>query len=126
MKILVTGGCGYKGSVLVPKLLSAGHQVVAFDIMWFGNHLTPHPHLEVVCGDVRESTAVELEGIDAIIHLSSVANDPCGDLDPKLTWEVSCLGDDAACRQGRPPRHPSFYLCVLRAASTASRTSLRY
>src|SRR5689334_4520260 len=104
MKILVTGGCGYKGSVLVPKLLSAGHQVVAFDIMWFGNHLTPHPHLEVVCGDVRQIDDVELEGIDAIIHLSSVANDPCGDLDPKLTWEVSCLATmqlaDRAMRQG--------------------------
>ena len=51
MKIFLTGACGYKGSVLVPKLLKAGHKVVAFDIMWFGNFLEPHPDLTVVRGD---------------------------------------------------------------------------
>jgi nucleoside-diphosphate-sugar epimerase len=80
MKILLTGACGYKGSVLAPKLLKAGHKVVAFDIQWFGNELQPHPDLEVVKGDVRNIDEVPLDGIDAIIHLSSVANDPCGDL----------------------------------------------
>lgn len=91
MKLFVTGACGYKGSVLVPKLLARGHQVVAFDIQWFGNHLQPHPALTVVQGDVRDPDQIDLDGVDAVIHLSSVANDPCGDLDPKLTWEISCL-----------------------------------
>jgi nucleoside-diphosphate-sugar epimerase len=91
MKLFVTGACGYKGSVLVPKLLAKGHQVVAFDIQWFGNHLQPHPALTVVQGDVRDPDQIDLTGVDAVIHLSSVANDPCGDLDPKLTWEISCL-----------------------------------
>ncbi len=91
MKTLVTGACGYKGTVLVPKLLSHGHQVVAFDIQWFGNYLQPHPCLRVVKGDVRNIDEVDVDGTEAIIHLSSIANDPCGDLDPKLTWEVSCL-----------------------------------
>lgn len=104
MKILVTGGCGYKGSVLVPKLIAKGHDVVAFDIQWFGNFLPPHPALTVVKGDIRDIDAVDLDGVDAIIHLSSVANDPCGDLDPKLTWEISCLATmqlaDRACRRG--------------------------
>lgn len=104
MKILVTGACGYKGSVLVPKLLKAGHQVVGFDIQWFGNFLEPHPDLTVVCADVRNKDEIDLRGIDAIIHLSSVANDPCGDLDPKLTWEISCLATmelaDKAVRNG--------------------------
>lgn len=104
MKVLVTGACGYKGSVLVPKLLEAGHQVRAFDIMWFGNELRPHPSLEIVRGDVRDQSEIDLDGIEAIIHLSSVANDPCGDLDPKLTWEISCLATmqlaDAAQRAG--------------------------
>ena len=104
MKILVTGACGYKGTVLVPKLLAAGHEVVGFDIMWFGNFLQPHPKLKVVKGDVRNVDDVPLEGIEAIVHLSSVANDPCGDLDPKLTWEVSCLATmqlaDHAVRRG--------------------------
>jgi nucleoside-diphosphate-sugar epimerase len=91
MKILVTGGCGYKGHVLIPKLLEQGHQVVAFDIQWFGNFLKPHSKLEIVKGDVRNVDEVPLDGIECIIHLASIANDPCGDLDPKLTWEVSAL-----------------------------------
>lgn len=104
MKVLVTGACGYKGTVLVPKLLAAGHEVVALDIMWFGNFLRPHAKLQIVKGDVRDTDAIDLNGVDAIIHLSSVANDPCGDLDPKLTWEISCLATmqlaDRAVRRG--------------------------
>jgi nucleoside-diphosphate-sugar epimerase len=91
MKVLVTGGCGYKGSVLVPKLIAKGHEVVAFDIQWFGNFLPEHPALTIVRGDIRNIDEVDLTGVDVIIHLASIANDPCGDLDPKLTWEISCL-----------------------------------
>lgn len=91
MRILVTGGCGYKGHVLVPKLLKAGHQVIAFDTQWFGNYHEPHPNLIVVKGDVRFIETIPLEGVDCIVHLSSIANDPCGDLNPQLTWEVSAL-----------------------------------
>jgi nucleoside-diphosphate-sugar epimerase len=104
MKILVTGACGYKGTVLVPKLLDAGHEVVAIDTMWFGNYLEPHDKLTVNEIDVRNIEQIDLTGVDAIIHLSSIANDPCGDLDPKLTWEVSALATmllaDKALRAG--------------------------
>lgn len=104
MRIYVTGACGYKGTVLVPRLLERGHEVVAVDTMWFGNYLGPHPGLTVVRGDVREVDQTDLEGVDSVIHLASVANDPCGDLDPKLTWEISALGTmqlaDKAVRQG--------------------------
>lgn len=104
MKILVTGACGYKGTVLVSKLLRAGYEVIAFDIMWFGNYLNPHDGLRVVKGDVRDTASVPLDDVDAVIHLSSVANDPCGDLDPRLTWEISCLSTmrlaDKAVRMG--------------------------
>ncbi len=104
MRILLTGACGYKGSVLVPKLLAKGWDVVALDIMWFGNYLQPHPKLKVVKGDVRKTTEIDLTGVDAIVHLASVANDPCGDLDPKLTWEISALATmqlaDKAARHG--------------------------
>jgi nucleoside-diphosphate-sugar epimerase len=92
MNILVTGACGYKGSVLVPKLLASGHRVTAFDVQWFGNYLPASPALKIVRGDIREITEVDLQGVNAIVHLASVANDPCGDLDPKLTWEISALG----------------------------------
>lgn len=91
MKVLVTGACGYKGTVLVPKLLAQGHEVVALDTQWFGNFLRPHKNLQVLKQDVRDIDKVDLSGIDAIVHLASIANDPCGDLNPKLTWEVSAL-----------------------------------
>ena len=104
MNILVTGACGYKGSVLIPKLLKQGHNVTAIDIMWFGNKLAPHSRLKVLAHDVRDVDRIDFTDIQAIIHLSSVANDPCGDLNPKLTWEVSCLATmqlaDRASRSG--------------------------
>jgi nucleoside-diphosphate-sugar epimerase len=104
MKIFLTGACGYKGTVLVPKLLAAGHIVTAFDIMWFGNYLGGSPNLSVVEGDIRDADKLDLSGFDAVIHLSSVANDPCSDLNPLLTWEISCLATmrlaDKAARQG--------------------------
>ncbi|HIJ75189.1 MAG TPA: SDR family oxidoreductase [Deltaproteobacteria bacterium] len=104
MKVLVTGGCGYKGTVLVPKLLDRGHDVTVVDTMWFGNFLKPHPKLHVMNMDVRNAGEVPLNNTDVIIHLASVANDPCGDLDAKLTWEISALATmqlaDMAVRKG--------------------------
>lgn len=104
MNIFVTGGCGYKGTVLVPKLLKRGYKVQVLDVQWFGSFLPIHPNLTVVKGDVRDIDSVNLQDVDVVIHLSSVANDPCGDLDPKLTWEVSALATmqlaDKAVRQG--------------------------
>ena len=91
MKIFVTGACGYKGHVLVPKLLNEGHEVIAHDIQWFGNYLMEHPRLNVIRGDIRDVDSIPLDNVDCIIHLASIANDPCGDLNPKLTWEVSAL-----------------------------------
>ena len=91
MNILVTGGCGYVGSVLTPKLLERGHNVTVYDIMWFGNFLQAHKHLRIVQGDIRNTAAVPMAGIDAIIHLANIANDPCGDLNAKLSWEVNTL-----------------------------------
>jgi nucleoside-diphosphate-sugar epimerase len=89
--ILVTGATGYKGTILVPKLLAKGYKVIALDTQWFGNFLAPHENLTIIKGDVRNTDEIALDGIDSIIHLASIANDPCGDLNPKLTWEVSTL-----------------------------------
>ena len=89
-RVLVIGGCGYIGSVLVPKLLAKGHEVTVLDLMWFGNHLLDHDKLDVQEGDFR---SIRLANAwDTIIHLAGIANDPGGDLDPKLTWEVNALG----------------------------------
>ncbi len=104
MKILVTGACGYKGHILVPKLLSRGHEIIAVDTQWFGNFLSPHDNLTILKEDVLNIDLLPLENIECIIHLASIANDPCGDLDPKLTWEVSVLSTlqliDRAKRMG--------------------------
>lgn len=104
MRVLVTGACGYKGTVLVPKLLAQGHEVTALDTQWFGNFLPEHDLLTVLKQDVRDTVSIDLTGVDAIIHLASIANDPCGDLNPKLTWEVSALATmqlaDKARREG--------------------------
>lgn len=104
MNILVTGGCGYKGHILIPKLLSKGHRIICYDLEWFGNYLNAHPNLETIRGDVRDIENIPLDNIDCIIHLASIANDPCSDLNPKLTWEVSALATmqlaDKASRKG--------------------------
>ena len=89
MRVLVTGGCGFVGSVLVPKLLAAGHLVRVVDVQWFGNYLAPHPKLFIYKTDIRQKFAIG--DCEAVIHLAAVANDPTGDLDPKLTWEINVL-----------------------------------
>lgn len=90
--VLVTGGCGYKGSVLVPKLLAAGHKVRVIDNQWFGNYLEPHPNLLVQQVEIRDVASMAFKRLDAVIHLAGIANDPCGELDGRLTWEVNVYG----------------------------------
>ena len=104
MRILVTGGCGYKGSVLVPLLLADGYTVISFDTQWFGNHLPNHPNLTNIRGDIRDTDSIPLEGVEAIIHLANIANDPAVELNPTLSWEVNVLAGqqlaDRAVREG--------------------------
>jgi nucleoside-diphosphate-sugar epimerase len=104
MKLLVTGGCGYKGSVLVPLLLADGHEVVSIDTQWFGNYLPEHPSLTNLQLDIRDTDAIPLEGVEAIIHLANIANDPAVELNPTLSWEVNVLAGqqlaDRAVRAG--------------------------
>ena len=104
MRILVTGGCGYKGSVLVPLLLEDGHEVISVDTQWFGNHLPEHPNLKNLKVDIRDTSAMPLEGVEAVIHLANIANDPAVELNPTLSWEVNVLAGqqlaDRAVRAG--------------------------
>lgn len=89
--ILVTGGCGFVGSALTEQLLKEGCRVTVLDAMWFGNFLPPHEMLTVIQGDVRDADAIPMDGVNVVIHLANVANDPCSDLNPKLSWEVNAL-----------------------------------
>lgn len=103
-KILVTGGCGYVGSSLVPSLLKHGYNIRVVDTQWFGRNLPEHNNLEVVKKDTREIKMQDLDGISKIIHLANIANDPAVDLDQVLSWEVNVLAThnliDLATRQG--------------------------
>ncbi len=95
--ILVTGGAGYLGSVLVPKLLRLGHNVRVLDLCLFGGkELFPAAAfesgaLELIHGDMGREELLErgLEGADAVIHLAGISNDPSSDLDPALTRRVN-------------------------------------
>ncbi len=92
MRILVTGGCGYVGSRLVEALLArTGAAVTVVDTAWFGNHLAPHPRLEVIVADLRDGGAMDLAGVDTVFHLAGLANDPAVDLDPCASWEINVL-----------------------------------
>lgn len=90
-QVLVTGGCGYKGSVLVPKLIAAGHSVRVIDSCWFGNYLPRHPNLEVLKKDIRDLSSADVSGFDTVIHLANIANDPSVELNQTLSWEVNVL-----------------------------------
>jgi nucleoside-diphosphate-sugar epimerase len=91
MKIMVTGGCGYVGSVLVPKLLSEGNQVRVIDSQWFGNFLPSHENLEIYQKEMAHIDFNDLKDIQSVIHLANVANDPSVELNPTFSWEVNVL-----------------------------------
>lgn len=91
MRILVTGGCGYVGSSLVPALLDDGHQVIVIDTEWFGNTLPSSSQLRCITGDIRDSSIYPNEKFEVVVHLANIANDPSVDLNPELSWEVNTL-----------------------------------
>jgi len=91
MNVLLTGGCGYIGTNLTTELINQGYQVTVVDIMWFGNYLVPHEKLNVIQADVRDIDNIPMDGVEAVLHLANIANDPAGDLNSKLTWEVNTL-----------------------------------
>lgn len=95
--VLVTGGAGYVGSVLVPKLLKAGYRVNVLDWFIYGDTLSSvkgHPLLTEIKGDLRDKATVEnaLSDMDAVIHLACISNDPSFELDPNLGKSINYDG----------------------------------
>lgn len=89
--ILVTGGGGYTGSVLVPLMLQAGFQVKVVDAFWFGHFLAPHKNLTILEMPYEQLMRRDLDGVESVIHLANIANDPSVELSPNLSWEVNVL-----------------------------------
>jgi nucleoside-diphosphate-sugar epimerase len=110
MKVLVDGDRGYIGAVLVPLLQSAGHEVVGLDVGWYdGCDFGDQPAgYEQRTGDVRDVTAEDLEGFDAVVHLAAISNDPIGHLHPEATYDVNARGAIHVARMAKQAGVPRF------------------
>lgn len=105
MKVLVTGHNGYVGSVMVPMLIAAGHEASGLDADLYarcgfaqGGARVTIPEIRK---DVRDVAAADLEGFDAVIHLAALSNDPLGDLDPELTFDINHLASVRLAKMAR-------------------------
>jgi nucleoside-diphosphate-sugar epimerase len=93
--VLVTGGGGYVGAVLIPKLLEHGYAVRVLDLFIYGeqvfDNVKENPNLELFQGDIRDQSLLRkiLHGCDAVIHLACISNDPSFELDPELGKSIN-------------------------------------
>ena len=93
MRVMVTGHLGYIGTVLTPMVLRGGHSVIGYDSDLFrsctyaaGGEIQSVP---AICKDVRDADVTDFDGIDAVLHLAALSNDPLGDLDPETTYAIN-------------------------------------
>jgi nucleoside-diphosphate-sugar epimerase len=110
VRVLITGHKGYIGTVMVPMLVAAGHDVTGLDSDLFqgctftaGLHEVPELRL-----DLRDVRRPHLEGFDAIIHLAALSNDPLGDLDPAITYEINHAASVRLARVAKAAGVPRF------------------
>ena len=104
MRVLLTGADGYIGVIMGPKLIEAGHEVVGLDTGfyrrgWLFDDRKTHP--QVVTKDLRRIEVADLEGFDAVVHLSELSNDPLGENDPGLTQEINHKGSVGLAEKAR-------------------------
>ncbi|RDB47616.1 NAD-dependent epimerase/dehydratase family protein [Tsukamurella tyrosinosolvens] len=91
MKVLLTGSQGYLGTVMTPILRAAGHEVTGLDSGLFADRVLGPAVADppTLTTDLRDVTAAELEGFDAVIHLAALSNDPLGSLAPEITYDIN-------------------------------------
>ena len=103
LRVLVSGHDGYIGTVLVPMFTEAGHDVVGLDTFLFAG-CTFGPDADEVPSirkDIRDVSADDLAGFDAVVHLAGISNDPLGDLNPACTYDINYLGSVHLARQAK-------------------------
>jgi nucleoside-diphosphate-sugar epimerase len=91
-QVFITGGAGYVGAMLVPRLLKDDYKVTVLDLMWYGEDvIDPHANLKMVKGDIRDQDLLKkiIPGHDAVIHLACISNDPSFEMDPKLGESIN-------------------------------------
>lgn len=99
MRILVTGGAGFIGSILIPKLLERGHTVRVLDRMFWGlPHYANEPGIELVNADVRRMPEGVLDGIDAVDHLAGFSNDPTSEYSPEANWQMNAVATETIAK----------------------------
>lgn len=101
MHVLVAGGAGYIGSVLCPLLIEKGHKVTVLDRFYFGNPFAKSPEISVVRGDVRSFDPAVLRGVEAVVDVSGISNDPSCELEPDLTKGVNIDGGKRLARYAK-------------------------
>lgn len=91
MRVLITGHDGYIGTVVAPMLAQSGHDVVGLDTYLYASSVfgPQPPALPTVGNDLRDVVADDLAGVDAVVHLAAISNDPVGDLDPDITYDIN-------------------------------------
>ncbi len=117
MKVLVTGHRGYVGSVVVPHLMAQGHELCGMDIdlyrrCSYGDEPVDIPSLEK---DIRDAAPEDFQGVDAVVHLAALSNDPLGDLNPDVTWDINHRGSVRVAEAAKAAGVPLFVM-----ASTCS------
>jgi nucleoside-diphosphate-sugar epimerase len=98
--ILVTGGAGYIGCVLTARLLDRGYRVRILDRLYWGRGPLSHvlDRVELVEADVRDMPASALDGVDGVIHLAGLSNDPTAEYDPDANWQMNAIATEALAR----------------------------
>jgi nucleoside-diphosphate-sugar epimerase len=111
MRVLVTGHDGYIGAVLTPLLAAAGHEVVGLDNHLYGEcSFGDVPEVETITMDVRDVRAEDLIGFDAVMHLAAISNDPIGDLNPDVTYDINHRASVRLAEEAKKAGVPRYIL----------------